>query len=285
MIIWIASYPKSGNTWIRSLLSAYLFSKKGDFNFSLLKNIEQFSSSDFKSQNGENIHYQARISKNWIPAQKIINNDNKIHILKTHNAICSISGNYFTDKFNTIGAIYIVRDPRNLVTSLSHHYSMKLDDSYKFLTNKRKIIFPLNKDILNPEKDPKDFNFLSDWATHYKSWKNINFCSVKIIRYEDFMVNTKEIFISILKYLSSFIDIKIDENKIDNAINSTKFDQMSEMEDKLGFDESVTSSKTNKKVKFFHLGKKNDWKILLDKSVKNKIETSFQNEMKELKYF
>ena len=43
MIIWIASYPKSGNTWIRSLLSAYLFSKDGKFNFDLLEKIQQFS--------------------------------------------------------------------------------------------------------------------------------------------------------------------------------------------------------------------------------------------------
>ena len=285
MIIWIASYPKSGNTWIRSLLSAYLFSKNGDFNFGLLKNIEQFSSSDFKLKNEENIHYQARISKNWIPSQKIINNDKKIHILKTHNAICSINGNFFTDKSNTIGAIYVVRDPRNLATSLSHHYDLTIEDSYKFLTNRRKIIFPLSKDILNPEKNPKDFNFLSDWATHYKSWKNIKFCSVKIVRYEDFIEDTRKVFISILKYLSNFIDIKMNDSKIDNVIKSTKFDHLSKMEDKLGFDESVTSSKTNKKVKFFNQGKKNDWKILLDQSIKNKIESSFQNEMKELKYF
>ena len=46
MIIWIASYPKSGNTWVRSLLSSYLFSTNGDFNFNLLDNIEQFSSGD-----------------------------------------------------------------------------------------------------------------------------------------------------------------------------------------------------------------------------------------------
>ena len=49
MIIWIASYPKSGNTWIRSLLCAYLFSKDGKFNFDLLKNINQFSSKNLLS--------------------------------------------------------------------------------------------------------------------------------------------------------------------------------------------------------------------------------------------
>ena len=52
MIIWIASYPKSGNTWIRSLLSSYLFSKDGRFTFELLKNIERFSvKADFLNNN------------------------------------------------------------------------------------------------------------------------------------------------------------------------------------------------------------------------------------------
>jgi hypothetical protein len=46
MIIWLASYPKSGNTWLRSLLASYYFSEDGDFNFSLLKNIDQFPSYD-----------------------------------------------------------------------------------------------------------------------------------------------------------------------------------------------------------------------------------------------
>ena len=47
MIIWIASYPKSGNTYIRSFLSAYYFSKDGEFEFDLLKNIKQFQNTEF----------------------------------------------------------------------------------------------------------------------------------------------------------------------------------------------------------------------------------------------
>jgi len=172
MIIWIASYPKSGNTWIRSLLSSYLFSDDGKFSFKLLKNIEQFSSKNLSLKLPENLNYQVRISKSWIPSQEIINQDKKIHFFKTHNAICTINGNKFTDKLNTLAAIYIVRDPRNLITSLSYHYELSLDEAFNFLTNKKKIIFPTNvekkeKDIKNRE----DFNFLSDWSTHYHSWK------------------------------------------------------------------------------------------------------------------
>ena len=100
MIIWIASYPKSGNTWIRSLISAYFYSKDGKFNFKLLKNINLFSSRNFPDKFSDKLNYQSRISKNWIPTQKLINEDKKTHFFKTHNAICSINGNHFTDKLN-----------------------------------------------------------------------------------------------------------------------------------------------------------------------------------------
>ena len=285
MIIWLASYPKSGNTWIRSLLTSYFYSNDGVFNFNLLKKIEQFSSKNVPIQLNDKSSYQTKISKNWIPAQKIINDDKKVHLLKTHNAICAINGNNFTDKFNTIGAIYIVRDPRNLVTSLANHYEFNLEESFNFISNKRKIIFLKNDNLKSKSKDePEDFNFLGDWASHYKSWKNINFCEVKIVKYEDFLKNPRENFISILNFLLKFMKFDIDQKKILNALESTKFSNLSKMEEENDFDESVISSKTKKKIKFFNLGKKNNWKNLLDKSLIRKINTCFKTEMSELGY-
>ena len=285
MIIWIASYPKSGNTWIRSLLSSYFFSKDGNFNFKLLKNIEQFSSKNIHGDLKEKINYQTRISRNWIPTQEIINKSKKIHFYKTHNAMCSIDGNNFTDKFNTLAAIYVVRDPRNLVTSLSHHYELNLEASYDFLTNKRKIIFPINaKEKGKNNKSPEDFNFLSDWSAHYKSWKNINFCPIKIIKYEDCLLDAKKVFVSTLDFLSRFIKFELDKKKIDNSLDSSRFENVSQMEKNEGFHESATSPKTMKKIKFFNLGKKNNWRDLLDKKLIKKIENYYKNEMSELGY-
>ena len=285
MIIWIASYPKSGNTWIRSLLASYLFSEDGQFGFELLKNIEQFSSKNFSSDKLMSSNYQDRISKNWIPSQKKINQDKKIHLLKTHNALCSINGNNFTDKFNTSAVIYVVRDPRNLITSLVHHYELSLDEAFSFLTNKKKIIFPINAEKREKDiKDREDFNFLSDWSTHYQSWKNINFCPIKIIKYEDCLIDVQKVFVSTLDFLSKFLKFKFDKKKINNALISTSFKNLSQMEKNEGFQESATSSKTMKKIKFFNLGKKNDWKTLLDKKLIKKIESCFKNEMSELGY-
>ena len=275
MIIWIASYPKSGNTWIRSLLSSYLFSENGKFSFELLENIKQFTLKDLPKNLPKTTNYQDLVTKKWIPNQQFINKDHKIHFLKTHNAICTINGNKFTDEFNTKAAIYVVRDPRNIISSLTYHYELNLNEAYDFLLNKRKIIFPVKG---------KEFNFLSDWSGHYNSWKNIDFCSIKIVKYEDLIKNTKDIFISILDFLSKFMHLRIDQDKIFNAIDSTKFENLSKMEDKGIFKESVLSSKTNKKIKFFNLGKKNDWRLSLDRKMIKGIETNFKPEMQELKY-
>ena len=69
MIIWIASYPKSGNTYIRSFLSAYFFTNTGNFDFKLLKNIEQFPDKQFFNGFIDNID---DASKNWLSIQKTI---------------------------------------------------------------------------------------------------------------------------------------------------------------------------------------------------------------------
>ena len=87
MIIWIASYPKSGNTWLRSLISSYYYSEKGHFNQNFLPNISQFPQEKyFKSFN-----YDPRVVtdtvKFWISAQEIINKDKKFKFFKTHNIL------------------------------------------------------------------------------------------------------------------------------------------------------------------------------------------------------
>ena len=282
MIIWIASYPKSGNTWIRSLLASYLFSKNGSFNFNLLKYINQFSVGNLSTDLQKVYNHEDRISKSWIPHQELINRDKKIHFLKTHNALCTINNNKFTDKLNTAACIYIVRDPRNLVTSLSHHYELDYKNAIKFITNKRKIIFPKT---LNNKKDIfHDFNFISDWPGHYNSWKNISFCPIKIIKYEDLLADTRNIFISILKFISKFTKMDFNEEKISNALKTTNFDNLRRIEKVENFEESIISTKTNKKVKFFNLGKDNDWRRLLDKSTILKVEKKFKKEMNELNY-
>ena len=82
MIIWLASYPKSGNTLVRSLLSSYIFSKDGKFNFQLLKNIKQFPDKSLFKQIGVDPNNDVEMEKNYINAQKVFNDEKKNKIFK-----------------------------------------------------------------------------------------------------------------------------------------------------------------------------------------------------------
>ena len=85
--------------------------------------------------------------ENWIDAQENINknNNHNITFLKTHSAIASINGNPFTTNKQTIAAIYIIRDPRNVVTSMSNHYEMDFENTVNFMINKKKFLMNKKK--------------------------------------------------------------------------------------------------------------------------------------------
>ena len=281
MIFWIASYPKSGNTWLRALLSSYFYSEEGIFNQDLLKNIDQFP----EKRHFSDFNYDPKIvtdtSKFWIKAQEKINLNNELNFLKTHNILGSINNSDFTNKKNTIGAIYIVRDPRNVLTSLQNHYELSKDEALKFMLSEKKYIHDYHA-----KNDFSDFQFISSWEKNYQSWINQKILPVKLIRYEDLTVNTLDVLKEIIEFIQNTIQEKEDFNflKAQNAVKSTNFENMKNMEKKSGFLESVLSKNDTKKIPFFHLGPKNDWKIMFDKSYQNKLNSIFKNNLKELNY-
>tara|TARA_B100001123_G_C15110581_1_gene947296 strand:- start:11 stop:853 length:843 start_codon:yes stop_codon:yes gene_type:complete len=279
MIIWIASYPKSGNTWLRAMLSAFFYSNDGNFSFELLDNIKEFPKhSEYlnKISAGKNL---VEIAKEWIPAQTMLNSKLRTPtiFLKTHSAICSIDGSDFTDEKNTLAALYIVRDPRNVVSSLSNHFNLSIEKSLELIVDKNKI-------ISNPTDKNKNIGLtvLSNWKTNYQSWRDWKSVKVKIIKYEDLIYSSKNTFINILNFLKEFIKIEFNENKIKNVIQSTEFKRLKSFEQKYGFKESAAMFDRTKS--FFNLGPHNDWKKILDKKTSEKICEYFKDEMKELGY-
>ena len=278
MIIWVASYPKSGNTWVRSLLGAYLYSDDGIFNFNLLNKIDQFPGKHHFEFFLKDFKDLKKISTHWIAAQDRLNLSNdEIIFLKTHNSLCTIENNPFTNKNNTKAAIYVVRDPRNVITSLSHHYNMNIEEAFNFMTDSKIT-------LVDKKNYASVIQVLGDWSNNFQSWKNIKFAPFLIVKYEDLIKDTKKTFLSILNFLKNFMDIKIDENKILKTIESCSFENLSKKEEIEGFKESIYSKKKDKKLKFFYLGKNNDWKNLLDPKIEEQIRFKFNKEMKELEY-
>ena len=276
MIIWLASYPKSGNTLLRSILATYLYSSDGHVKFDHLYKIKQFPAiEDFKKLKID-MSNEKEVFANFIEAQKIINEDKKVKFIKTHSSLSKINNCNFTDFKNSLGAIYIVRDPRNVVTSYAHHYSIGVDEAFNQMTDQELF---LSKTEIHPEV------FISSWRLNYLSWKKASI-PVLIIKYEDLIKNTKEKLNEVFNFFKTLGMNKslYDEKKLDNVIKSTQFNNMQKLEKEIGFDESVMDKKTNKKIPFFNLGPSNDWRNKLDTNLVNKIERAFSKEMEELGY-
>ena len=146
MIIWLASYPKSGNTLLRSILATYFFSDNGEFKFEHLYKIDQFPSLHHFKNIGLDVSNENVVFQNFINAQKFINKEkNKIIFLKTHSSLNKINNSNFTDLDNTLGAIYVVRDPRNVVTSFAHHYNMNIDEATDVMIDKTRWLVTTDK--------------------------------------------------------------------------------------------------------------------------------------------
>ncbi len=268
MIVWLASYPKSGNTFVRSMLASYFFSKDGNYDFDQIKNIKQFPHGGLFQKLGIDINNQKDVVENYIKVQEIINKKNSIQFFKTH----SFFFEQFTDLKNTLGVIYIVRDPRNVVSSLSNFLNTSIDNSLKYMT----------------EGKGDGLSWIENWSINYNSWKYFQkHEKYLLIKYEDLIKKPDQTLLEILKFLFKLQNktkVVIDENKFKNTIESTSFNNLQNLEQKKGFPEAHKDQKTGKIIPFFNKGSKRDWTKSLDKKIIYQIEKKFKREMQELGY-
>ena len=282
MIIWLASYPKSGNTWVRSFISSILFTKDGDVDLSKLENISQFPLRSQFTNYIDDLQDVKKVYQNWSNVQNYMNLDNKIKFLKTHHVNCKIENFEFTDDNNSLGVIYIVRDPRNVACSVKNHFSLENYDEVKnFLFREHNWLGVITDKKIKP-LDNKIPTLISSWKTNYLSWKNKT-KNYLLIKYENLLENPYLEFGKISKYLENHLNVKFDEKKIKKAIETCSFRNLQQLETDGKFKEQ-TVDKQNKSVKFFHLGPENDWKKNLDKNISREIENKFKAEMEELGY-
>ena len=278
MIIWLASYPKSGNTMIRSLLSSYFFSKDGIFEFDLIKNINQFPTNVFFRKFGFETKNNMQMIKNYIKVQESFNKKDQVQFLKTHSSLFNIDNNHFTNLDCSLGAIYIVRDPRNVVSSFARHFSCSIKEASSTM---------INGHAIGTDTDGYGIQYIGSWKYNFNSWKS--FKSPKkylLIKYEDLVNNTEETFLEIFNFINKLnkSNLIVDKKRLSNVLKSCDFELLKKKEANEGFIEAPIDKNSKKEISIFNIGKKNDYKESLDLNIRREIESSFQKEMEELEY-
>ena len=144
-IFWIASYPKSGNTLFRAILSSLFFTNDGVFTFKLFDTIRIYETAkrflflkDENNKDFKKINDMEVLSKYWLEAQsqKRLNIKESFIFLKTHSALLNLYGHDFTNPQSSRGVVYLVRDPRDVAISWSKHMNKSIDETIECLIDK-----------------------------------------------------------------------------------------------------------------------------------------------------
>ena len=281
---YIASYPRSGNTWCRILIATYLNL------FKAKKNKEEISEND-------EIHLDTGLilsNRSWIDDQLGIDSSDltkeeldkiRRHIglnkkifddyptyYKVHDSFYKISNkkNYLVSYKNCTGVIYIIRHPADVAISLSNFFNISYTDSVKFLRKKNASLAG------NENKIHKQvYQFLGTWEHHVKSWTEQKKIPLFLLRYEDLHTNPRIFFKLILK----FIKLPIDEELISKTIINADFKRLKEIESKYGFFERPDSCNS-----FFRSGIMGEGKEKLSPKEYRDITLSFKDTLKKFNY-
>ncbi|MDC0057680.1 sulfotransferase domain-containing protein [Pelagibacteraceae bacterium] len=275
-IIWISSYPKSGNTWTRYFLSNYFFNKqKVNSDFNILNKIDKFPPYKILQEllTEQEIKESAyNISKYWSQIQlKIIRQKEDFIFLKNHNALVSVEGRNLTEHRFSLAFIYLVRDPRDVAVSYSNFdQTLSIDKAIDRITSESLYCHVA-------KKFPLDVEILGSWKFNYYSWKHgVVEVPRIIIRYEDLINNTFETKLKIIKFLSNILNFKVDVKQIKYSIEQSDFKRLRGIENNFKFHESTNT--------FFNSGKIGQWKNILSSKQILKIENFCKDEMRELGY-
>jgi hypothetical protein len=250
-LIWLASYPKSGNTWFRVFLTN-LLSKTGkpaNINDLLVTTIASsrlmfdeatgLSSSDLTKEEIEELRpYVYRyVSKN--------SGDLSFH--KIHDAfIFTKSGNPIIPSDISLGAIYFIRNPLDLVLSFANHTGDSIDEMIEFM-NKPEYSFCARTDRLYNQLEQK----LQSWSMHIKSWIDQELIPVCILKYEDMKQDTLASF----RKAVLFSGIQATDEDIIIALDLSRLEELQKQERESGFRERSPQSKV-----FFKRGGIGAWK-------------------------
>jgi hypothetical protein len=249
-IIWLASYPKAGNTWLRAFLHNLLLNPTQP---AAINELDRFCKGD-----SQNYAYAPFVKKPvaQLTDEEVMEIRPKLHqaiarsskdavFVKTHNALQAVLDTSLVTMECTAAAIYVVRNPLDVCLSLADHAGLDIDGAIAMMGD------PAARTYTD---DVNVFEFYGTWSHHVESWTGQPNPSLLTVRYEDMTDKPRATF----KQVANFLNLSPSRQRLEKAIKFSSFKMLSRQEQKTGFRERSSHSE-----KFFRVGRTGQWRNIL----------------------
>lgn len=290
-LVWLASYPKSGNTWLRALLTAYLDPAGGPLDINRM-NIGTHSASrqlfdhavgvpSAYLRDAEIEHCRAGVLRRFdagIEQPQFV----KVHDRWRHGKALADPGagvaaasraqadaSIFPAD-STLATVVIVRNPLAVAPSFAHHMGVSIDEAIGAMANPRFVLAGIGQSVSNQLAQP-----LGSWSTHTASWLEQDELPVTLVRYEDLSANTP----GTLGRVLTAVGLTVDPARVDSAVAASGFDQLKAAEQESGFVEAVGAGRV-----FFRRGLVDGWRAELTADQIDRIRADHRDWMLRLGY-
>lgn len=271
-ILWLASYPKSGNTWMRAFLHNVIHDRGGPLDLNAI--------SKTALMDAGRKYYEPFLDKPWerVTAEDVVRLRPRVQRamaasrpgtvpVKTHSMLTGLSGVPSHDPEVTLGAIYIVRDPRDVAVSYADHLGIGIDAAIASMGA---------PDAMTEVSDKGVAEFLGTWSQHVASWTaQEGGGTVIALRYEDMLAQPKQAFGRVVR----FLNLDVPASVVRKAIENTGFDRLHRQEARAGFGE-----RSPRQERFFRRGRAGAWRAILSEAQRARIEADHGAIMRRFGY-
>jgi len=275
-IVWIASYPKSGNTWIRAFLHNLVRLRTGEDGEQDINEMARFSTWDldkkryakFLGFEPDNAAHRSEIAATRHAVHRqIADSIDGLLFIKTHNCLVMDRGHSTINFDVTAGAVYVVRNPLDVAISYAHHSGVTVDDA---------IARMAVTDAETAGSDSAVYEVHGSWSQHVWSWTRNPHRALHVVRYEDLLADTQSAFAAMARHLL----LDSTRRRLIKAIEQSSFARLQAQEREKGFRERPASADQN----FFREGRAGQWKDVLTSAQIDRVVRDHGEQMRRFGY-
>lgn len=273
-IVWLASYPKSGNTWTRVFLHSLIKALSGEANTQNINSLGRFTVGlDGKELYAKILGFEPTSEhRNKIAAVRhevqrtAAEQFDGLLFTKTHQALVVDRGTTTINFEVTAGAIYIVRNPLDVAISYAHHMDCTIDQAIGIMGT---------HNAERPVSEKQVHEIYGTWSQHVLSWTRKPHRAIYVMRYEDMLAEPAKTFGGLARHLL----FAPTEQQLADAIKASSFNELRAQEEKDGFRE-----RPEKAERFFREGRAGQWKDILTRNQIDRIVKDHGEQMARFGY-